>query len=152
MTEWHGQLNANSLDWLLTPDPTNPGVRYFALRDLLDRAVDDIELWMAIGSLFLVLAGVGWHVNQRSEHARRKAIRAKMSEWGAPTCRTILMKKIRIGLTTEQVELSWGEPYTIDQQEVIENGVQKQRWVYGRPQSDEKYVYFTDDMVTKWRA
>jgi hypothetical protein len=33
--------------WLLEPDPANPGVRYFALRDLLDRPADDPELRLA---------------------------------------------------------------------------------------------------------
>ena len=38
------QLNANPLDWLLEPDTVNPGVRYFALRDLLGRPADDPEV------------------------------------------------------------------------------------------------------------
>jgi hypothetical protein len=38
------QLNANPLDWLLEPDAVNPGVRYFALRDLLGRPADDPEV------------------------------------------------------------------------------------------------------------
>jgi hypothetical protein len=33
-----------SLDWLLETDTDNPGVRYFALADLLDRPADDSEL------------------------------------------------------------------------------------------------------------
>ena len=33
-------MHDNALPWLLEPDPTNPGVRYFALRDLLDQPVD----------------------------------------------------------------------------------------------------------------
>jgi hypothetical protein len=36
-----------ALSWLLEPDPENPGVRYFALRRLLDRAVDDPEVRQA---------------------------------------------------------------------------------------------------------
>jgi hypothetical protein len=114
--------------------------------------MDDIGFWIAIVGVFLVLAGVTWRVSQRTERARRKTLRAKMPEWDAATCRTILMKKIRIGLTTEQVELSWGEPYIIDQQEVIENRVQTQRWVYGTPESHEKHVYFMNGIVTKWRS
>jgi hypothetical protein len=114
--------------------------------------MDNIGFWIAIVGVFFILAGVTWHVAQRSERARRKAIRANMPEWGAVTCRTIMMKKIRIGLTTEQVELSWGEPHTIDQQEVIEPGVQTQRWVYGKPGRNEKQVYFMNGIVTKWRA
>lgn len=32
---WQEQLNGNSLEWLLEPDPDNPGPRYFALIDLV---------------------------------------------------------------------------------------------------------------------
>ena len=32
------------LEWLLQPDPSNPGVRYFALKDLLDRPDSDPEV------------------------------------------------------------------------------------------------------------
>jgi hypothetical protein len=35
------------LPWLLEPDETNPGVRYFALRDLLGRADDDPDVTRA---------------------------------------------------------------------------------------------------------
>jgi len=39
---WHDQLKGDSLAWLLESD--SPGVRYLALRDLLDRSTDDPEL------------------------------------------------------------------------------------------------------------
>lgn len=39
---WQAQLRGNSLDWLL--EPGDPGVRYLALRDLLERPADDPEL------------------------------------------------------------------------------------------------------------
>jgi hypothetical protein len=35
---------SNSLSWLLEEDPVNPGVRYFALRDLLNRDENDGEV------------------------------------------------------------------------------------------------------------
>jgi hypothetical protein len=41
---WQAALNADSLPWLLEADPDNPGPRYFALRDLLDRPEDDPEV------------------------------------------------------------------------------------------------------------
>src|SRR5512137_1670345 len=44
MTHWQAQLKADSLAWLLEPDEANPGVRYFALRDLLDRPAADPAL------------------------------------------------------------------------------------------------------------
>lgn len=40
-------LNEDPLPWLLEPDPDNPGVRYFALRELLDRPEDDAEVQAA---------------------------------------------------------------------------------------------------------
>jgi len=42
---WQDQLRGDSLSWLLEPD--SPGVRYLALRDLLDRPEDDAELCAA---------------------------------------------------------------------------------------------------------
>ena len=39
---WRDQLKGDSLAWLLEPE--SPGVRYLALRDLLDRPADDLEL------------------------------------------------------------------------------------------------------------
>lgn len=47
MPEWMKPLNGDPIPWLLEPDPDNPGVRYFALADLLDRAADDIEVVVA---------------------------------------------------------------------------------------------------------
>ena len=44
MNDWKDQLNADLLPWLMEPDEVNPAIRYFALRDLLDRPADDPEL------------------------------------------------------------------------------------------------------------
>ena len=44
MNDWKTQLKAGPLPWLLEPDEANPGVSYFALRDLLDRPGDDPEV------------------------------------------------------------------------------------------------------------
>ncbi len=40
-------LPGDPLRWLLEPDPANPAVRYFALRDLLDRSEDDLDVHQA---------------------------------------------------------------------------------------------------------
>jgi hypothetical protein len=40
---WSEQLNADPMPWLLEEDTKNPGVRYFALKDLFDRPKDDPE-------------------------------------------------------------------------------------------------------------
>jgi hypothetical protein len=44
MSDWRRVLNDDPLPWLLEPDPANPGVRYFALTELLDRPADDPEV------------------------------------------------------------------------------------------------------------
>ena len=55
-------LNADPLPWLLEPDAANPGVRYFALRCLLDRAPnhwevqDAVEAVMDSGPVPLILS------------------------------------------------------------------------------------------------
>jgi hypothetical protein len=50
---WVSLLSADPLPWLLEPDDDNPGVRYFALRDLLDRPSDDSELQEARRAVML---------------------------------------------------------------------------------------------------
>ncbi|MEW5959240.1 MAG: nitrogen fixation protein NifH [Chloroflexota bacterium] len=47
MFEWQRELNDDPLPWLLEEDPANPGVRYLAWRDLLDRPADDPEVRQA---------------------------------------------------------------------------------------------------------
>jgi len=47
VNDWRDHLEADPLPWLLEPDEANPGVCYFALRDLLDRAADDPEVTAA---------------------------------------------------------------------------------------------------------
>jgi hypothetical protein len=47
MSERQSVLNTDPLPWLLEPDPDNPGVRYFALRDLLGRPEDDPQVRQA---------------------------------------------------------------------------------------------------------
>jgi hypothetical protein len=42
--DWQDKLNGDSLTWLLEADSANPGIRYFALRDLLDRPAQDAEV------------------------------------------------------------------------------------------------------------
>ena len=44
MPEWMKPLHGDPIPWLLEPDPDNPGVRYFALTNLLDRPADDPEV------------------------------------------------------------------------------------------------------------
>ena len=45
---WRSLLNGDSVPWLLEPDPDNPSVRYFALRELLDLPQDAPEVQEAM--------------------------------------------------------------------------------------------------------
>ena len=47
MSDWTDRLASNPLPWLLERDEDNPGVRYFALRDLLDRPASDRDILAA---------------------------------------------------------------------------------------------------------
>ena len=47
MNHWRSHLNDDSVLWLLEPDPDNPSVRYFALRELLDLSENDPEVQAA---------------------------------------------------------------------------------------------------------
>lgn len=59
---WKTHLNADPLPWILADDPINPGVRYFALRDLVGLPADSAELVaaqeavMTTGPVPLILA------------------------------------------------------------------------------------------------
>lgn len=44
---WMHAAHADALAWLLEPDPANPAIRWFALRDLLGRPADDPEVQAA---------------------------------------------------------------------------------------------------------
>ncbi len=63
MPDWKDLLRANPLPWLLERDTEQPGVRYFALRDLLDMPENDGELQeartaiMKVGPVPAILAG-----------------------------------------------------------------------------------------------
>jgi hypothetical protein len=45
--EWFKRLNDDPMPWLVEDDAANPGVRYFALTQLLDRPPDDAEVLQA---------------------------------------------------------------------------------------------------------
>ncbi len=49
--KWAGALRGDPLPWLLETDEQNPAVRYFALRDVLDRPADDPEVRRAAAAI-----------------------------------------------------------------------------------------------------
>jgi len=47
MTSWRNKLHDDPLPWLLEPDIEQPAIRYFTLRDILDRSESDSEVQKA---------------------------------------------------------------------------------------------------------
>jgi hypothetical protein len=106
-----------------------------------------IIILVAIG-LFVGLAIL---ISTTNENERRKEILSKSDIWGESTCQTLLKKRIEVDMTKEQVRLAWGKPSYTDQQEVTKRG-EKVRWVYGAPRKGARYVWFTNDTVTKIKS
>ena len=52
MANWKDRLNGDPLPWLLEADPEQPGVRYFALRDILGGSESDKEMRGARKAVF----------------------------------------------------------------------------------------------------
>ena len=44
MANWKDKLKGDPIPWLLEPDTSQPAIRYFTLRDILDRSEDDREV------------------------------------------------------------------------------------------------------------
>jgi hypothetical protein len=55
-------------------------------------------------------------------------------------------KRVRLGMTKEQVIRSWGKPDDINRS-VYRSGVTEQ-WVYDRGDYERQYVYFDDGVVS----
>jgi len=45
--DWKTRLNDDPMPWLLEEDAVNPGVRYFALKDLAGKTADSPEVFAA---------------------------------------------------------------------------------------------------------
>lgn len=73
-----------------------------------------------------------------------KKIKNKHPDWSNRICNVIASRQIEIGMTNEQVRVSWGNPYKINTT-TSSNG-DREQWVYGEIHSD--YVYFENGIMT----
>jgi len=73
-----------------------------------------------------------------------KKVKAKHPSWTNDICNTVATKKIRIGMTSDQVKAAWGRPYKINTSQGS-YGVHEQ-WVMYESGSD--YVYFENGIMT----
>lgn len=84
------------------------------------------------------------------EAERQRRIKHYEKEWGSEICSTLIKRQISPGMTPKMVSLAWGDPANEDQKTVTKTGIQKFRWVYGRPRTaNVRYVYFKNGEVDK---
>jgi hypothetical protein len=69
-----------------------------------------------------------------------------IKKWGKKVVKSIQEGEIFMGMTSEQVKASWGEPDDINRT-VTKWGVHEQ-WVY---EESRKYLYFEDGKLTSWQ-
>lgn len=70
----------------------------------------------------------------------------KYPNWPESVWNKIKEQKVSIGMTKEQVLLSWGKPDDINK--TILTNLMSEQWVYGDPLYGAQYVYFDNDVVT----
>jgi len=114
----------------------------------------NVTNWI-IGIAFLIAGGGGFYLNSQMEkqrQAKRKAfeasVRAHAGEWGNEFCEMIIERRIALDMTQEMVMLAWGRPNIVDEKEITKKG-NKERWVYGEPRRNARYIWFADGKVSK---
>ena len=65
---------------------------------------------------------------------------------GPPFKQAVLNGKIMLGMTTDMVRASWGEPNDINQ--TVTADYVREQWVYG---DFGPYVYFLDGILNSWQ-
>jgi hypothetical protein len=63
------------------------------------------------------------------------------SDWDLEVCQVIADREVQIGMTAEQVRLSWGKPERVNK--TILKEYEEEQWVYGLSQ----YLYFRDGLL-----
>jgi hypothetical protein len=79
---------------------------------------------------------------------KRPAVReacTKHSDWDMEMCQTMDQKEVMIGMTDEQLSLSWGKPKTVNTTTTASR--QHEQWVYGRD-----YVYLDNGVVRSMQS
>jgi hypothetical protein len=74
---------------------------------------------------------------------KRSAVRAACTDhpdWDMEICQTIDQKQVSIGMTSEQVRLSWGKPDKINTTTTA--NIEHEQWVYGR-----EYLYVENGIL-----
>jgi len=70
----------------------------------------------------------------------------KESAWSKEMQELVLAGKVKVGMTTHMVFYALGRP-----DEVTESGSAKQQWVYQKPGTQPRLLYFEDGVLTNMR-
>jgi hypothetical protein len=100
-----------------------------------------------IGPIILIVIIIVIKNNKR-EKERQAKILAHKGEWPDEIITLLLGKRLRPGMTRDMCTLGWGNPNDIQNRELTQKR-QKTRWVYGQPRKGARYLYFTDNELTK---
>jgi len=73
-----------------------------------------------------------------------KIVKKAHPTWENSDCNTIADNKIRVGMTTDQVETAWGKPYKINT--TITGTSQSDQWVMNK--NGDTYIYFDNGILT----
>ncbi len=68
---------------------------------------------------------------------------------GSDLKRVMLEGKIQVGMTKEQVIISWGAPRDVHR--TVFGFSSNEQWIYGDPLYGAKYLYFDNDKLTSWQ-
>lgn len=85
---------------------------------------------------------------QRVASRRQQYINAN-PELPAKTVECILAGKIFMGMTTSQVEASWGHPYPVNRS--VGSWGTHEQWIYRVSKYTTHYLYFSDGILTSWQ-
>jgi hypothetical protein len=100
-----------------------------------------------IGAFVLIGSSIVRKEKER-EKERQARILAHKGEWQDDVIALLIVKRLRPGMTRDMCLLGWGKPNDIQNKELTKKG-QKTRWVYGQPRQGARYLYFTNDELTK---
>jgi hypothetical protein len=68
----------------------------------------------------------------------------KAKKWPADIEKAVIDKKIRLGMTDEQVRMAWGKPETVNRS--VGSWGRHEQWVYG-----STYLYFENDLLKSYQ-
>jgi hypothetical protein len=122
----------------------------------MDFTVGVVVFGAVIGVAYLIK--VGKEAARAQEEARKTREQARkayeqelINRHGPEIAALILAKKIRQGMTSEQVKLSWGQPLDVDQN-VLKTKI-KETWKYTAAGKNRfaNRVFLENDMVVGWK-